>query len=174
MVGGLPTPINWLHQGVGESQGFYAVGVGITSGINIEPWENEEGPMTLSSSDRRLIHNMRSWRFFADEYSANQYAQKVVWGQNWNDAQDRKGPWQEEGSNVIVKKLKIKNRGPLMFKKDGRSKAKPLFGPLTNSYYVSKWGIKPEGTNRYINQVMVIRVDLGSKTWSEEEFGPYY
>ena len=165
MVGGLPTPLNWLHQGVGESQGFFAVGTTITSGVNAEPFETESGSMR-SGASIFLIHQFRAWRFFADEYSANQYAQMVVWGRN--------NAWNEEGSTVEVKKLKVKNKGPLMFKKDGRSKAKPLFGPLTNSYYVSKWGLKPEGASRYINQVMVLRVDLGSKTWTEKEFGPYY
>lgn len=164
MVGGLPTPLNWLHQGVGESQGFYAVGVAITGGINAEPFEVESGPLVGDSG--RRIELFRGWRFFADEYSASEYAQKVVWGKN--------NEWNREGSTVEVKKLKIKNKGPLMFKKDGRSKAKPIFGPLTNSYYVSKWGLKPEGSARYINQVMVLRVELGSKTWSKKEFGPYY
>ena len=165
MVGGLPTPLNWLHQGVGSSQGFYAVGVAITGGINTEPFETESGPMNVAMINVP-IHQFRAWRFFADEYSANEYAQKVVWGRN--------NEWNEEGSTVEVKKLKVKNKGPLMFKKDGRSKAKPLFGPLTNSYYVAKWGLKPEGSARYINQVMVLRVELGSKTWTEKEFGPYY
>jgi hypothetical protein len=161
----LPTPLNWLHQGVGSSQGFYAVGTAITAGVNSEPFEIESDAMK-SGAAVMLIHQFRGWRFFADEYSANEYAQKVVLGRN-ND-------WNEEGSTVEVKKLKVKNKGPLMFKKDGRSKAKPLFGPLTNSYYVSKWGLKPEGYGRYINQVMVLRIELDSKTWSEKDFGPYY
>ena len=166
MVGGLPTPLNWLHQGVGESQGFFAVGVAITSGINAEPFEVESGLLSSINNSSHAIFQFRGWRFFADEYSANQYAQKAALGNN--------NAWNEEGSTVEVKKLKVKNQGPLMFKKDGRSKAKPLFGPLTNSYYVSKWGLKPEGSARYINQVMVLRVELGSKTWTEKEYGPYY
>ena len=166
MVGGLPTPLNWLHQGVGASQGFYAVGVAIIGGVNSEPFEIESHATRMDVATVMPIHQFRGWRFFADEYSANEYAKKVVWGRN--------NAWNEEGSTVEVKKLKVKNKGPLMFKKDGRSKANPLFGPLTNSYYVSKWGLKPEGQGRYINQVMVLRIDLGSKTWSEKDFGPYY
>ncbi len=163
MVGGLPTPLNWLHQGVGESQGFYAVGAAISGGINQEPFHVESGPLSGASQP---IEQFRGWRFFADEYSANEYAIAVAYGRN--------NEWNKDDSPVEVKKLKIKNTGPLMYKKDGRAKAKPLFGPLTDSFYVSKWGLKPEGQSRYINQVVVIRINLGSKSWSEKEFGPYY
>ena len=160
----LPTPINWLHLGAGPTASFYAVGAGIIGSINPEPYEVETGPADLSNVAK--ITQFRWWRFFADEHSANEYAKSVVWGRN-ND-------WNESGSkDADVKSLKIKNSGPLMYKKDGRSKPKPLFGPMTNAYYVKKWAIKPEGATRYINQVVVMKIELDPKTWSEKEFGPY-
>jgi len=163
----LPTPINWLHLGAGPTTSFYAVGAGIVGGVNPEPYEFETGP-DLSKGAK--ITQFRWWRFFADEYSANEYAKSVVWGRNndWNKVTTT--PTIE----ADVKSLKIKNTGPLMYKKDGRSKPKPLFGPMTKAYYVKKWGIKPEGVSRYINQVVVVKIELNSKTWSEKEFGQYY